>query len=276
MKKPPSARTENGAPWVRWAGKGGGWVAPGSRDPNQLGKNVPFWTACVGLAAIARECTLDHCQSGGDGLLALGALGVTARSGYAQRLLWHCLHVDPERFAEIMTRPMSSSAPVYLSSQGFRFAADGEGWREKDIVDGHRLASLIGCQESTTTSSKKRARLWVERCSMLFRDQRMDEAQAMLAEEVLAAESLDVLALVDWPGPDGAKVWWQWTKEQQALWALAMVVPLGLEGNGVRLVDEACERFDTAEDRLRSLMGMLRARGASRLNRAAKRYFQIH
>jgi hypothetical protein len=233
-------KTPDGKPWVRWAkyGSYSGWYAAGSRRPVMGTGRPTFWQAVFSVACACAGGNIDQAHSCGRGVLALGGLGVTLRSGYAQLLLHSCLIAAPTRYIEIM-------APVLHATGAFTKATDRSpsGIALVD-ADGHVLVTdeqlrhvvALGSDSSKWTKPQKdRARLWVSCCSELLRDERMDRAQLTFAEEVMPALLTDeTKSALRWPSK-GMRDTWQYTPEQQLLWGIALV--LGLED------EEATERL---------------------------------
>jgi hypothetical protein len=226
------ARTKNGEPWTRWGHYGTyeGWYAIGSRRVEKIEARPKFWDATFYVACQATGGNLDQAHCCGPGILSLGGLGVTLRSGFAQILLHECLLTDPERFMQIMA-PVIHETGVYTkqtekAETGIALA-DSKG---NPVVAEKAMREIVmlgsdGIQ--WTQRQKKRARLWVTACSKLLRDARMDEAQAAFAEHVMPALLTErTKEIVRWPR-NGMRDSWQYTHEQQALWALVMV--MGLE-----------------------------------------------
>lgn len=197
-------KTDDGDVWLRWANVGSyaGWYAIGTRRP-KADKNSDFWTKVYGLAAAVGNGTFDSVHAIGPGILSLGGLGVTATSGFAQDLLRECLKDHPVRWMECMAPVLTE--PLALQAMGFR---------------GHPMERL----EEAIRFSKATARLWVESCSHMLRDDRFDDTQVRFLARV---------------GPDAlgeplkerlrfAKVrdTWAWSQEQQAVWAAALVLAL--------------------------------------------------
>jgi hypothetical protein len=231
------ARTEDGEPWVRWTKQGrySGWFAVGSRLPRLSGKPT-FWEAVYAVASACAGGNVDQVHCCGPGLLSLGGLGVTLRSGYAQLLLHRCLLADPARYVEVMmpvlrehgvfTKPWPASPSgvalfTSIPTEGHRGILREMALRE--IALGHS----DGIQ--WTGAQKKTARTWVACCSRLLRDQRMDPAQIAFAEEIMPPLlTWTTATAIRWPssglrgmlGADG------YTREQQCIWALALVMSL--------------------------------------------------
>lgn len=224
-------RTADGRPWVRWAkyGSYSGWYAVGSRAADSPDQRT-FWKTTFAVACACAGGTLDQVHCCGRGILALGGLGVTLRSGYAQLLLHTCLLASPERFVEVMA-PAFYGASVFtrqddLSPSGVAIAT----LTGKPLVTDAELREVVMLgatgTEKWTEAQKRRARLWVSCCSELLRDDRMDRAQLSFAEEVMPALLTEATKVaMKWPR-HGARDFWQYTIEQQMLWALALVLAL--------------------------------------------------
>ncbi len=234
---PPDApaRTRDGEPWTRWghAGNYEGWYAIGSRPVEDvMEKGRPsFWEATFYAACQWTGGNLDQAHCCGPGILSLGGLGVTLKSGFAQVLLHQCLMTDPERYLQTMA-PVLYATGVYTKRSdkvetGIALV-DSKG---KRIVTEKRMREVVALGSDGTKwndRQKERAQVWVTCCSKLLRDARMDAAQAAFAEQVLPAllteASREVLR---WPRSSGMRDSWQYTQEQQALWATALI--MGLE-----------------------------------------------
>jgi hypothetical protein len=240
FEKPPPSRTADGDPWVRWIAPG--WCAVGARAP--VVKPGRFWDVVTAIVAATGGGMLDRVHTSEEGILACGALGVTARSGYAQELLRLCLVTEPERFVEVMA-PLAHETGVYVGAS--KHAESGTSFF---TMDGRRIATPSAIRQLITLdigwkspNAKERARLWVRTVSKLLRDERMDAVQAEFSKKILPIRLRPHLAAaIRWPegGPGDA---WQYTKEQQALWALALGFA-HLEGQGERigatLLADAC------------------------------------
>ena len=244
-------RTEDGRPWVRWAKQGeySGWYAVGSRKP-QRGGTPTFWEA---LFLVACECaggTFDQVHCCGRSVLALGGLGVTMRSGYAQLLLHCCLLANPARYVEVMA-PLLQASGAYTrattkSPSGVALYQDGEALLTEEKL---RHAVMLGSDSLTWTNKQKdQARLWVSCCSELLRDETMDKAQMTFLQEVAPAlVTEETLAAIKWPR-SGARDWWQYTPQLRAVWALAFVLALEDERQTERLIVDAVEGVKNTPD----------------------------
>lgn len=198
-------RTEDGDVWLRWANVGSyaGWYAIGTRRP-KADKNSDFWTKVYALAAAAGNGTVDGAHAIGPAVLSLGGLGVTAASGVAQDLLRECLKDHPLRWMECM-------APVLTEQK----ALGALGFTRDD--------PMLGIEQAFR-GTKERAFAWVSCCSHLLRDERFDDTQVRF----LARVGPDVLGDALKKRLRFANVrdtsWW--SQEQQALWAVALVLAL--------------------------------------------------
>jgi hypothetical protein len=241
MPEDAPSRTPDGRPWVRWAKYGSytGWYSAGSRAPSLGGSRPSFWQAVFSVACACAGGNIDQAHSCGRGILALGGLGVTLRSGYAQLLLHSCLLSNPARFVEVM-------APVLHATGAFTKASE-KSPSGVALVDskGHLLLTeekmrqvvMLGSDSSRWTEPQKdRAKLWVSCCSALLRDERMDAAQLAFAEEVMPALLTEsTKTALRWP-KKGMGDRWQYTNEQQMLWGLALVLALEDEQETERLM----------------------------------------
>jgi len=221
-------RTESGDPWTRWIVQGdfAGWQALGSRKPPAGGA---FWESVLCTAAACSGNRIDRVHCCGPGILYLGPLGMQLTTGMAQKLLLYCLEARPERYVEIMA-PVASVYPKRTdkSPSGVALYHDGQPvlWTAlRTVVTGGSDG------EKWSRSAQKIARTWVTCCSKLLRDDSMDAAQVRLVQEVAPA-SLSSLThrAIRWPR-DATGGWWQYSREQQLLWAIAMV--MGLENPSV-------------------------------------------
>ena len=228
-------RTSDGKPWVRWMNTGSysGWYAVGSRKPNLGDKDSPstrrFWDAVFTVACACAGGNTDQAHACGRSILSLGGLGVTARSGFAQALLHCCLVTDPTRYVEIMA-PVIHATGVFTkaTSKSPSGAAFVDSSRHMLLTDAElQRAIMLGSDSSKWTGpQKERAKLWVSCCSELLRDERMDKAQLAFTEEILPALLTDLTKeALKW-GRHGPRDFWQYTREQQAIWGLALVLAL--------------------------------------------------
>ena len=246
------ARTEDGRPWVRWAkyGSYSGWHAVGARKPKLVGRPT-FWEAVYSVACACAGGNVDQAHCCGRGVLALGGLGVTLRSGYAQLLLHSCLVSHPARFIEVMAPVLHATGvftKVSQKSPAGIALCDSLGHLLLTEEDMRGVITLWSDGATWTNAQKKRAKLWVSCCSELLRDEAMDKAQQAFAEEVmpslLTATTKDA---VKWPrrGPRDS---WQYTHEQQMLWALVLVLALEDEHQTETLVCAARDRAHRSEE----------------------------
>jgi hypothetical protein len=224
------ARTKDGEPWTRWGGYGSysGWYAIGSREP-EVSARPTFWQAVFHVACKVTGGNLDQAHCCGKGVMSLGGLGVTLRSGFAQILLHECLLTNPERFVEVMA-PLLYETGVYTkmcdkSPSGVALC-DHKGHPVLTEEAMREIVMLGSDGLKWTRRQKDRARLWVTCCSKLLRDARMDEAQAAFAEEMMPALLTErTREQMRWPR-HGMRDAWQYTHEQQALWALTLILAL--------------------------------------------------
>jgi hypothetical protein len=239
------ARTDDGRPWVRWAKYGAfsGWHAVGARKPRLVGKPT-FWEAVYSVACACAGGNVDQTHCCGRGVLALGGLGVTMRSGYAQLLLHSCLLSNPARYVEIMA-PVIRETGAYTKKTGKSPSGVALGvlGRYAMAEDQMRALVMMGSDGIVwTNAQKKRAKLWVSCCSELLRDDSMDRAQHAFAEEVMPALlTVTTKEMISWPpnGLAGLLGVGQYTHEQQMLWALSLVMALEDENQTETLVSDA-------------------------------------
>ncbi len=246
------ARTKDGRPWTRWAkyGSYSGWHAVGARKPKLSGQ-PKFWEAVFSVACACAGGNLDQVHCCGRGILALGGLGVTMRSGYAQLLLHCCLINNPVRYVEVMS-PVLKETGCYTKEN----AKSPSGvalytlFHEPLLTEASLRRFVMSASDGIkwTNSQKAVAQLWVSCCSELLRDERMDAAQQSFAEEVMP-ELLteETKAAVKWPR-QGPRDFWQYTKEQQLLWGLSCVLALEDEDETERLMLAARSLSDLRED----------------------------
>jgi hypothetical protein len=207
--------------WVRWAtvGQHAGWYAIGTRKPQG---ERSFWEKTFALATSVGNGHLDAVHAIGPGILSVGGMGVTMASGMAQRLLRYALKREPIRWMECMAPLLADAGTLRVLG----FTADDP------------LADL----ELVIRASKPQAKLWVECCSRLLRDARFESVQ----EEFLAGESHSVLGRLSmmlgfsevhgyYRASEPVR-WqiWDWSQEQMAVWALAIVMAL----SDARLTEE--------------------------------------
>jgi hypothetical protein len=234
-------RTKDGEPWTRWGHYGSyeGWYAIGGRRVEIEGR-PSFWDATFYVACLATGGNFDQAHCCGRGILSLGGLGVTIHSGFAQILLHQCLLTDPERYLQTMA-PVLYATGAYTkrtekADTGIALV-DSKG---KLLLTEKRLREVVMLGSDGTKwndRQKKRARLWVTCCSKLLRDARMDEAQAAFAEHVMPAMLTErTKEIVRWPR-NGTRDSWQYTHEQQALWASVMVMGLADPEETERMVE---------------------------------------
>jgi hypothetical protein len=224
---------------VRWTryGSYSGWYAAGSRKPRIVGRPT-FWEAVYSVACECAGGTVDQAHCCGRGVLALGGLGVTMRSGYAQLLLHCCLLANPSRYVEVMAPAIQENGAYTkvtdLSPSGVALCQRGKFAMGEDQL----RALVLGGSDSVkwTAAQKARARVWVSCCSQLLRDEAMDKAQLTFIEEVTPALITETTKVaIKWPR-NGPRDWWQYTHSQQMLWALALVLALEDEDQTERLM----------------------------------------
>lgn len=202
-------RTEHGDVWLRWANVGSyaGWYAIGTRRPT-ANKNSDFWTKVYALSAAVGNGTVDGVHAIGPGILSLGGLGVTAASGMAQALLGECLLDHPARWLQHMGPAIVESAAYPLP--------------DPDAPGGWSFGLVPA--EMIIRNGKERSRLWVLCCSHMLRDSSFDDSQIRFLTRI----GPDVLG----PRLRGdlrfgkVRDTWAWSQEQQALWAVALVLAL--------------------------------------------------
>jgi len=253
-------RTKDGEPWTRWGHYGSyeGWYAAGSRSVGKQGRPA-FWDATFYVACLATGGSLDQAHCCGSGILSLGGLGVTLRSGFAQILLHQCLLTDPERYMQTMA-PVLYETGTYTkrtekADTGIALV-DSQG---RLVLTEKRLRDVVMLGSDGTKWSerqKKRARIWVTCCSKLLRDARMDEAQGAFAEHVMPAMLTErTKEIVRWPR-NGMRDSWQYTQEQQALWASVMIMGLADPEETERMVETCVVGEGRFPDAAQSLLNI--------------------
>jgi len=253
-------RTASGEPWVRWVHRGiyDGWATQGSRDAS---KKTTFWEVTFDAAVRVLGNRVDQVHCAGEGILSVGGLGVTLRSGYAQLLLHTCLVTDPAKFVDAMAPVFHATGAHTKASNkvpGGVVLADERG-RPVTSEEGLRDLVLLGSKSvKWTNPQKQRARIWVSSISRLLRDERMDRAQVAFAEAILPGLLDDELkALVRWP-THGAEDTWQYTREHQALWAFCLVTSIQFP-ELVRAIITGAMRSEP-EGELRSVLARVKAK----------------
>jgi len=246
------ARTKDGRPWTRWAkyGSYAGWHAVGARKPKLSGQ-PKFWEAVFSVACAVAGGNLDQVHCCGRGILALGGLGVTARSGYAQLLLHCCLINNPVRYVEVMAPVLRQTGAYTKANEKSPSGVAFYDWL-RDVVLSEKDLRMLVCAGSDGVKwrpdQKDLAQLWVSCCSELLRDEAMDTAQQSFAEEVMPALlTEDTKVALKWP-QQGPRDFWQYTPEQQLLWGLACILALADEEETERLMLGAREMSDARED----------------------------
>jgi len=244
-------RTEDGKAWVRWTkyGSYSGWYASGSRKPRIVGRPT-FWEAVFSVACECAGGTVDQAHCCGRGVLALGGLGVTMRSGYAQLLLHCCLLANPARYVEVMA-PAIQASGAYTKVTDKSLSGVALCSRGKYAMDEAQLRAIVMAGSDSikwTTLQKTRAKVWVSCCSQLLRDEAMDKAQLNFIEEVTPNLITDATkTAIKWPR-NGPRDWWQYTHSQQMLWALALVLALDDEEQTERLMTNAVAAQQADQD----------------------------
>ncbi len=247
------ARTKGGRPWVRWAKYGpySGWYAVGARKP-RLSGHPGFWEAVFSVTCACAGSNVDQAHCCGLGILALGGLGVTAQSGYAQLLLHYCLLNNPARYVEVMA-PVLHETGVYTkpSSKSPSGVAFYYPTKLPALLEGSMESFLRGGSDGIEWSAaqKKLAQLWVSCCSELLRDEAMDPAQHAFVSTVMPPLLTSLTkSVLRWP-TQGPTDWWQYTHEQQMLWALSLILAsLENEEEATRLVCAAGAELENEQD----------------------------
>lgn len=219
------ARTPSGEPWVRWMkiGADTGWYARGTRE---LKFREPSFWEHVFLLCAEDGARMDTVHSVGPALLAIGPLGLTATSGWAQALLHTAFTAHPERYMRVMLRTIHiTGTHVFLtgaSEASFCFTEDPV--RAPDEL--RDLLTLGSGPETWKSHGKERSHLWVESCSRLLRDARFDKHQVlMLADMLPRLLSSRAKELLCWPD-SGVTSGWGWSVEQRMLWSITLALAL--------------------------------------------------
>jgi hypothetical protein len=219
-------KTASGAPWVKWvrSGQYSGWYARG-RIAEPLRAGMPFWRQVLCLVAAVNDARPDQAHACGPGILSLGALGATLRTGDAQLLLYRCLRRDPVRYLSAM-----SDAMIGTSSRnwGFVYPTRRGLYCERRSLRGEALSEVIlkgSDGKSWSHHQKEASRRLVERCSGLLADPEMIDAQAETLSEILP-DLLGAEARRRLRFPTHADAWGHYSPDIRALWALAMVLVL--------------------------------------------------
>jgi hypothetical protein len=221
-----SGKTENGSVYVRWAGGSGmtGWYAVGTRKPS-FGKRPTFWETVYSLACESGNGNVDAVHAVGPDILSVGGLGLSVVTGQAQMLLGRCLTAHPTLYLDAM-------API-IRTTGMYLTEERPDWPTPVYVFGYTGGPHVGLDNALVVraggdgrvwsrEAKEQSRAWVERTSLLLRNDRFDSVQVNYAAELLPSLlSEETKQRIQW---DGASALWQWTPEQHALWALALVL----------------------------------------------------
>lgn len=229
------SKTPQGETWIRWAALAAGaspthagWYAIGTREPS-FGARAGFWESVFLLAMhTVGNKTMDAAHAIGPSLLAIGGLGFTFASGYAQSLLGICLEAAPERIVATLAQ-LVRHAGVYPARTGtsprryvLHEVHGGGGMVGADL---ERAIRAGGDGRAWSTTGKALAFEWVSRMGFL-RDDVFDRAQVDMCAEWLPLGLTDIVrAEIRWPRSAGRDAW-QYTEEQKALWALALVLSI--------------------------------------------------
>lgn len=158
----PNRMTDSGEAWVKWVKRPDvnvvGYVAAGGRFLQER-KKWPFWAGTVHLVTEVLGLPLDYANAAGQWGVALGALGLTSRSGFAQGLLCECLRHCPEHYLETMMPVLQARSRPLLGATGWSVPDDS-----LDPDEGMLLVSAL---------------------SNLLRDDRCDSVQINMASVVL-------------------------------------------------------------------------------------------
>jgi hypothetical protein len=229
---------DDGSPWTHWArveDAGAGWYALGDREPawDALGPDSDFWDIVLALGTAAGNQRLDACHCVGDCILSIGGLGISLASGYGEPLLAECATQEPLLFLRHMMPAMQASG-AYPTSLDLRLADTIdpldvflEHVDEGPLTQPHQINGVIragSAGERYTEKQKRLARIWVQGISAMLWRPAMDVAQRNFCRRCLPRMLTPTArARIEWP-TNGADDMFQWTKAQQALWAVCMVI----------------------------------------------------
>ncbi len=263
--------TVEGKPWVRWAktGTDSGWYYVGTRPP-VLPEPPSFWDVVFVLATETGSGRVDAVHCVGPGILSVGGTGITLASGYLAALLVECLLADPVNWVAKMAGVIRETGafPTCMSAEVKDYAdccfmsVDGVLLRHVPLLDASQRSSMVRGDAYTKTgkwsgAGKRRAAVWVESLGKLLFEPVMDQAQVMFCKKHVPGMLSDVARdRISWPS-NGADDAWQFTREQQALWVVAMVAGMWGYGMGDELAME-CVVVEPTNAR-QSLLNMQRA-----------------
>jgi hypothetical protein len=225
----PPVVTKEGEPWARWAnlGSNAGWYVLGTRKPKLLEEHG-FWERVWMMACEVGNGNVDATHCIGPGVLSVGGMAVTVTWGHAQALLAECLRAEPALFVRHMA-PVTHATGVFLEAGDRPFSEKLRHVTRGSLVDPNELVDGIrgGAAATYWTSGQKRiGKLWVVCVSNLLRHDCMDAAQVAFCRGTLPELMSGALKLrISWP-TNGIEDAWMFTREQQALWALAMVLTI--------------------------------------------------
>jgi hypothetical protein len=242
-------KRKDGSPWLRWArvGKYSGWYAIGTRkmDPVTAPPEESFWSRVYGLCAEVGNGNLDAVHCLGPGTLSVGGLALTLSAGYVPALLARCLHADPEAWLGAMAPAIAISDGVHLTRceatpAGYALCtADGRPLTDQVELD---IAVRAGSEGTIWNGACKRyAHAWVESISRLLAMGSMDWVQLEFCRTYVPRMMPAAVAeRIAWPRA-GYRDGWMYSREQQALWAVAMALVVEDELQATRMLTEAVQ-----------------------------------
>jgi hypothetical protein len=259
IPKDAPVTTRSGEPWARWVnlGEQAGWYVLGTRPakPAESYDANPFWNHVFLMACEVANGNVDAVHCIGPGVLSVGGMGVTMTWGWGQQLLRECLEEKPGWFLRTMA-PVIHETGVYLDAAytltKLCHVQRGSLFEEHEL-DGAIRGGSGGV--NWTAGRKRTARSWVVAVSKLLREERLDMAQMSFCIKALPELMSEALKLrLLWPKNEVYDAW-MFTREQQALWAVAMVLTIedALQAEKLILAQVQTEPID-AKASLRRLM----------------------
>jgi hypothetical protein len=205
-----------------------GWSAQGSRS--FVPRANVFWDVVVGAVVSVTKRRMNQVEAIGDSILSLGVLGAACtESGMGQRLLLTCLQLFPERFIETMAPVLHETGVFPKANRRNQGEAVFFTTKGQFAFSTGRIAQVIRGKSDSRTwvgADKGRAHVWVSSVALLLRDEQMDRAQSEFAAAVLPSFLSGITEkAIRWSSATAGDTW-QHTKEQQALWAFALVLSM--------------------------------------------------
>jgi hypothetical protein len=220
-------KTDSGQAWLRWSNGPvwRGWYAIGTREPN-FGARPSFWEQVLLLGMrVMGNARMDAAHAIGPAVIACGAMGWTLDSGSAQTLLGRMLVAAPARVIGPIAR-LVHAAGVYPgpSGDGFVLRDVASGGPLVERAELERVVRAGGDGYDWSPAGKKLAFRWLDLLTGLLRDDVFDHVQAELCAELMPLLLTDATREeIRWP-KSAARDAWQYTPEQAALWAIALVL----------------------------------------------------